>query len=95
MDEDTGRRRIAMIARHLQPDEATCAQRSSNTNLAIDTQQTAAADQSSYAKVHGAVSRTDASWTQIPVVQRQSLSEVIYQKAEDEGIAKVCAGSQL
>lgn len=83
-------RRVAAIARHLQPDEAFSSQ-SGNYGHALEPHTTAAASQSSYAKVHGAVSRGDATWTQIPTVQNQSLLEVIYEKAKDEGIAKVCA----
>ena len=83
-------RRVAAIARQLQPDEAASSQSGSHWH-ALEPQVTAVVSESSYAKVHRAVSRGDAKWTQIPVVQRQSLSEVIYEKAKDEGIAKVCA----
>ena len=41
---------------------------------------------SSYARVHGEVSREPADWTAIPSVARETLDDVRYQKAE--GIAK-------
>ena len=90
---DTSRRRIANVARHLQPDDAVTSDSGrtmQNTPFPdLQAHNTAAAAQSSYARVHGAVSRKAATWTTIPAVQRQSLSEVIYEKAVDEGIAKV------
>lgn len=90
---DISRRRIASVARHLQPDDAVSSDSGkaehSSSLPALQAQDVAAAAQSSYARVHGAVSRKDATWTNIPAVQRQSLSEVIYEKAVDEGIAKV------
>jgi hypothetical protein len=39
-------------------------------------------------QVHGPVSREPASWTDVAVEEGQ-LTEVIYQKADGEGIAKV------
>lgn len=42
---------------------------------------------SSYARVHGDVSRAPAAWRRIPVVAKEQLQEVLYDKAE--GIAKV------
>jgi naphthoate synthase len=42
---------------------------------------------SSYARVHGEVSRAPAAWRKIPVVAKEQLQEVLYDKAE--GIAKV------
>ena len=89
---DISRRRIATVARHLLPEDAVSSQSGNNLHLhslpALQPQNTAA-EQSSYAKVHGVVSRQAAKWTQIPAVQRHDLSEVIYEKAADEGIAKV------
>jgi hypothetical protein len=43
---------------------------------------------SSYARVHGQVSRAPANWREIQVVARERLEEVKYAKSE-EGIAKV------
>lgn len=42
---------------------------------------------SSYAKIHGAVSRSPARWRDIASVAKEDLQDVIYQKAE--GIAKI------
>ncbi|KAL3142336.1 hypothetical protein ABBQ38_002676 [Trebouxia sp. C0009 RCD-2024] len=90
---DTSRRRIASVARHLQPDDAVTSDSGRTTQHTsspeLQAHDTAAAAPSSYARVHGAVSRKAASWTNIPAVQKQSLSEVIYEKVEGEGIAKI------
>ena len=51
-------------------------------------------DSSSYAKIHGEVSRDPAKWTRIAEVGGAVLEEVIYEKTE-EGIAKVCRTSWL
>ena len=85
---DVSRRRIAAVARHLLPNDAAIVQSGLHSSPALQSQNTAA-EESSYAKVHGAVSRKTAKWTQIPTVQRHDLSEVIYEKAREEGIAKV------
>ena len=42
-----------------------------------------------YARVHGAVSRDPPRWRRIASVARERLEDVIYEKAEGEGIAKV------
>ena len=44
-------------------------------------------------RVHGRVSREPAKWNNVPVVYKEHLQDVIYEKAEGEGIAKV--SSQL
>jgi hypothetical protein len=49
---------------------------------------TATGSPSSYARVHGAVSRAPAHWREIHAVAQQALEEVKYAKC-DEGIAKV------
>ena len=90
-------RRVALIAGHLQPPALPAAAHHDNAQPAsvtgLATQHTAAtnegAPQSSYAKVHGEVSEAQAEWTEIFVVQKNTLQEVIYQKAVQEGIAKV------
>ncbi|GLC45681.1 hypothetical protein PLESTB_001317300 [Pleodorina starrii] len=43
----------------------------------------------SYGRVHGAVSREPANWRRIPVVAREDLTDVIYEKSIGEGIAKI------
>jgi naphthoate synthase len=47
---------------------------------------------SSYARVHGQVSREPAKWREIQHVAKEQLEEVKYAKSED-GIAKVVIGS--
>eukprot|EP00892_Ulva_mutabilis_P003017 jgi/Ulvmu1/12716/UM095_0020.1 len=47
------------------------------------------AQQSSYARIHGRPSRAPAAWTSLPVVCNQQLQEVLYHKAQGEGIAKI------
>lgn len=44
---------------------------------------------SSYARIHGEVSREPAEWRDIPTVARETLQEVLYQKADADGIARV------
>ena len=44
---------------------------------------------SSYARVHGEVSRAPAQWRRISTVAKEELREVKYEKAVGEGIAKV------
>lgn len=43
----------------------------------------------SYSRVHGAVSRAPARWRLVPTVAREDLTDVKYEKAEGEGIAKI------
>lgn len=45
----------------------------------------------SYARVHGEVPRAPATWRSVPVVNREELTDVKYDKAVGEGIAKVGA----
>ena len=44
---------------------------------------------SSYARVHGEVSRTPVQWRSITSVSKETLHEVKYEKSIGEGIAKV------
>jgi len=92
--QDDSKRRIATIARHLQVLESPVKEAAQAPGIQVfATQHTAAkkeaAIESSYAKVHGEVSAEPARWTGIPAVQKNTLQEVIYQKAVREGIAKV------
>lgn len=97
------KRRVAAITRHLQPHADSSPQSIQDAGAlhlqSIAVQPTAASDrgvpESSYAKIHGAVSQEPATWTQVPALQKNSLQEVIYEKALEEGIAKVhCPVSQ-
>eukprot|EP00882_Tetradesmus_deserticola_P011119 GHRQ01011757.1.p1 GENE.GHRQ01011757.1~~GHRQ01011757.1.p1 ORF type:complete len:144 (+),score=13.80 GHRQ01011757.1:234-665(+) len=49
---------------------------------------TATGEPSSYARVHGEVSKEPAVWRCVETVHRERLEEVVYEKS-DEGIAKV------
>lgn len=44
---------------------------------------------SSYARIHGEVSRAPAKWRNVDELGGQRLEDVLYHKAEGEGIAKV------
>ncbi|GAB4823048.1 hypothetical protein N2152v2_010094 [Parachlorella kessleri] len=50
---------------------------------------TATGRPTTYARVHGQVSRAPATWRRIDTVQNWQLEEIKYEKAEGEGIAKV------
>ena len=50
---------------------------------------TATGSPSSYARVHGEVSRAPARWRRIATVAKEELREVKYEKSEGEGIARV------
>jgi hypothetical protein len=43
----------------------------------------------SYARIHGEVSREAAAWNRIHSIGKEPLEEVKYEKAQGEGIAKV------
>lgn len=44
---------------------------------------------SSYARIHGTVSRAPPTWRRIEAVSKEQLQEVLYDKAVGEGIVKV------
>lgn len=95
---DSTKRRVDVLTKQLLPSRlreySEVSASSSGCQPNLDTHATSATGQqrdvSSYAKVHGEVSRGPANWTNIPSVQQQKLEEVLYHKALDEGIAKVC-----
>lgn len=92
------KRRVQALSRHLLPTASQELQNdnasSSSSQQQLTTQNASASSvsgrtESSYARVHGAVSREPAAWTNIESVQHQQLQEVLYHKALDDGIAKV------
>ena len=96
--QDSSRRRVETLSRQLLPDRLqqdneVCPSNSADQQE-LTRQATSATDQSihksSYARVHGEVSREPADWTNVASVQQQKLHEVLYHKALQEGIAKVC-----
>lgn len=105
MDEQAARR-LRSIASHVAPPSDHAASTSSPASAPASQQPlraqptasssssnaTATGAPSTYDRVHGEVSRAPPSWRRIPVVAREELREVIYEKAEGEGIAKVGMG---
>lgn len=71
-------RRLSVLSRHL-----TSSSVSSSRQFA-----SATGSQSSYAKVHGLVSRAKATWRPVARVSQHALQDVRYDKS-DEGIAKI------
>ena len=86
---DEASRRLAVLERQCcagpGPGSSGDAQRGS---CASSSYASATSTPSSYARVHGEVSREPAHWRQIQNVAQQQLEEVKYEKS-DEGIAKV------
>ncbi|GFR46797.1 hypothetical protein Agub_g8429 [Astrephomene gubernaculifera] len=95
----SAQRRLQVIGNHFLAQEApqpspeslvtrqnTAGAETSNTNTSY-----ASVDgrPNSYGRVHGSVSREPAKWRRIPVVSREELTDVIYEKAVGEGIAKI------
>lgn len=93
---DAAARRVEAIRNHIDPAEQdACRESTAGTASASDLilQPTAAAASggasSSYARIHGEVSRTPAVWRDISSVAREVLQEVLYEKADGDGIARV------
>ena len=94
---DSAARRLQAIRGHIDPAESdSCREEAAGGAAAapLARQSTAAAGggalaSSSYARVHGEVSRQQASWRDIESVARDTLQEVLYQKADADGIARV------
>lgn len=94
---DSATRRVAALTRQLLPSEtgasngvcSSSSVREQNLVHHATSADSNGKDSSSYARVHGEVSREPANWTSIPSVQQQRLKEVLYDKALEEGIAKV------
>eukprot|EP00195_Chlamydomonas_chlamydogama_P006856 CAMPEP_0202911746 /NCGR_PEP_ID=MMETSP1392-20130828/55789_1 /ASSEMBLY_ACC=CAM_ASM_000868 /TAXON_ID=225041 /ORGANISM="Chlamydomonas chlamydogama, Strain SAG 11-48b" /LENGTH=343 /DNA_ID=CAMNT_0049602373 /DNA_START=42 /DNA_END=1073 /DNA_ORIENTATION=- len=67
----------------------TAAQDEASTSSSKPSYASATGRPSSYARVHGDVPRTPAKWRRIPVVAKETLEDVKYEKADDEGIVKI------
>jgi hypothetical protein len=63
--------------------------RSSPNAQGSSTYASATGQPSSYARVHGEVSKTPVQWRSITSVSKETLLEVKYEKSIGEGIAKV------
>ncbi len=94
---DSAARRLQALRDHLDPAEAGASRDKAGAAAAapLTRQPTAAhgdgggAASSSYARVHGEVSKAPAVWRDVPSVARETLQEVLYQKADADGIARV------
>lgn len=93
-------RRVGVLSQHLLAESAPTpgdvelqplSGRSSSSQNASTSYATATGRPSSYARVHGEVSRAPANWRRIDTVAKEQLREVKYEKAVGEGIAKVSA----
>ena len=89
-------RRVQAVRNHIDPaEQIACCESTSGTTSAsgLILQPTAAAASggatSSYARIHGEVSRAPAVWRNIPSVAREALQEVLFEKADADGIARV------
>ncbi len=81
-------RRLQILARQLTSSEASGSE--SSVSSSSPTFASATGSPSSYARIHGEASRMPARWRRIEVVAKEQLQDVKYEKAEGEGIAKVC-----
>lgn len=93
-DNSYASRRLAVLAQQLAPtsNDETLLNRIDTKSQPSTSYASIDGCPSSYARVHGEVSRAPAVWRRIDVVAKEQLQEVIYEKAEGEGIAKVWAG---
>ncbi|CAK0782116.1 hypothetical protein CVIRNUC_005568 [Coccomyxa viridis] len=84
--------RVGVLTRHLAPD------RPDHTRLALSEASTSASPEStsrrqnissSYQRIHGSVPRHAVRWNSISMVQQVRLQDIIYDKADGEGVAKI------
>ncbi|KAK9826475.1 hypothetical protein WJX81_002912 [Elliptochloris bilobata] len=85
-------RRLSSLTAQLRGEQTGASNRSSSgpaaaANAASTSYESATSEPSSYARIHGEVSREPAQWRRVPVVHQCKLQDVIYEKAE--GIAKI------
>lgn len=91
-DLDTVTRRVAALANHLVvPDSSS----SSTTDSIIKLSNTAAPAIDSYHRVHGEVSKEPVVWKAVTVDSVPEFTDIIYEKAVGEGIAKVINSKNL
>lgn len=86
--EDASSRRLRVLERQCcaGPGPSSCS--SSGNEATSSSHASATSAPSSYARVHGQVSRAPARWREINIVARDQLEEVKYAKSDD-GVAKV------
>lgn len=98
---DSAQRRLQVLGNHLAAGHASQRAVHNQQNYELLFRQDTAASTStgtpyasvdgkpnSYARIHGPVSREPAQWRKVPSVAREELTDVIYEKAIGEGIAK-------
>jgi naphthoate synthase len=87
-DEEASARRLRVLEGHLARTSHPKTPISRANTVSGGSYATATGQPSSYARVHGEVSREPAVWRCIGSVHKELLEEVKYEKS-DEGIAKV------
>jgi hypothetical protein len=92
--EETSARRLKVLEGHLASTSQPQTPISRANTVAGSSYATATGQPSSYARVHGEVSREPAVWRCIESVHKERLEEVKYEKS-DEGIAKVTIEKSL
>ncbi|GIL69420.1 hypothetical protein Vretimale_13531 [Volvox reticuliferus] len=90
----SAQRRLQILGNHLmgtRPENSVSRQATAGMDKLEVTVPYASADGkiNSYGRVHGPVSHEPAKWQRILVVSREELIDVVYEKAVDEGIAKI------
>lgn len=88
MNEEASARRLRVLEGHLASTSQPQTPISRSNTAGSSSYATATGQPSSYARVHGEVSREPAVWRCIESVHKECLEEVKYEKS-DEGIAKV------
>jgi hypothetical protein len=94
MDAAAGHRRLAVLARQLEAASVPASPAvvsASSTAASYSAYASATSKPSSYARVHGEVSRAPAQWRLVRTVAKEELVDVKYEKAAGESIAKVPA----
>jgi naphthoate synthase len=93
---DAAARRLQVVRDHISPAEQDACRDGTPKSVsapAMARQPTAAGASggasSSYERIHGEVSREPAQWRNLPSVAREALQEVLYEKADADGIARV------
>ncbi|CAI0434665.1 unnamed protein product [Linum tenue] len=79
---DSMKRRVAAVANHVNPLFSTPASSSSSPIIGLH----ATSMRDSYHRIHGQVSTAEASWK---IADEQQFTDIIYEKAVGEGIAKI------
>ena len=93
--DPTATRRLQVLSGQLAPSTSEVApsdiapQPTSSHSGGQSSYASATGQPTSYARIHGEVSRGPANWIRIDSIGKEPLEEVKYEKAQGEGIAKV------